>query len=261
MALIDKGRLLQELAPPLDSRLTDQLLSEYISQEKRYILGDWEPATLDGGQFVEATARILCHQDSGKLERRKTVHDCLKYVEDEKGQNNHNFADRKGALHLCRVLRTIYKFRSDRGAIHIDPVYTANQLDSRLLIDNSRWVISELLRIFWSGDRNEVAKAIREILQYEIPAVGRYEDQLLVQRTDCTAGEEILLLLHASGERGLTREDLGRFVRKAASSVTEAIQSLEEEREIIASRNGFYRLTDLGARRVLQDLAEKMQLA
>ncbi len=260
MPLIDKDSLLREVVPPLDEQLTDQLLTEYISQEKRYILGDWEPATLDGGQFVEAAARLLYHQDSARLDRRRKVGDCLDYVEDVKGQHVHRFPDRKAALHISKVLRTMYKFRSDRGAVHIDPVYTANQLDSRLVVETSRWVLSELLRMFWSGDRKKVARAIREILRYEIPAVGKYEDQLLVQRPDCTAGEEIMLLLHASGEKGLTREELGRFVRKAASSVTEAIQNLDQEREIIAMNTGHYRHTDRGARRVVQDLAEKLQL-
>lgn len=260
MALTSQATLLQGISPPLDRKLTEQLLSEYVSQEKRYILGDWEPATLDGGQFVEAASRLLYHQDSGKIERRKKVDDCLKYVEDPKGQYTHGFPERKSAKHIARVLRTIYKFRSDRGAIHIDPDYTANQLDSRLVIENSRWVLSELLRIFWSGNRQQVAKAIREILEYEVPAVGRFEDQLLVQRKDCTAEEETLLLLHVSGESGLSRKDLGRFVRKAPSKVTEAAQSLESNREIVELNNGNFRLTDLGARRVILSLGSKLRL-
>jgi len=260
MPLVDKQILIRDLVNRLDPGLTDQLLSEYISQEKRYVLRDWEPATLDGGQFVEAAARILYHIDSGNLNRRKKVDDCLAYVEDPQNRNTHSFPDRKSASHICKVLRTIYKFRSDRGAVHIDPVYTANQLDSRLVIDNSRWVLSELLRIFWSGDRTEVAKAIREILQYEVPAVGRFQDLLLVQRTDCTAEEEILLLLRESGEAGLTREELGRFVRKTPGRVTQAIQGLESMRDIIQIRGGAFRLTDLGALKVVQDLADKMHL-
>jgi hypothetical protein len=260
VALVDKETLLKDLSVRLDPVLTDQLLSEYISQEKRYVLGEWEPATLDGGQFVEALARLLYHVDSGNLNRTKSVDDCLAYVEDPGGQNSHSFPDRKSARHMCRVLRTIYKFRSDRGAVHIDPVYTANQLDSRLVIDNSRWALSELLRIFWSGDRREVARAIRELLHYEIPAIGRYGDQLIVQRTDCTAEEEILLLLRDSGEGGLMRQELGRFVRKTPGRVTQALQSLEGKREVVQTGGGAYRLTDLGARRVFQELAAKLQL-
>lgn len=257
MALVDKNSLLAALSPPLDSELTNQLITEYVSQEKRYVLRDWEPATLDGGQFVEAAARIVYHIDSGILNRRKDADECLVYVEALDGRP-HSFPERKSARHLCRVLRTIYKFRSDRGAVHIDPVYTANQLDSRLVIDNSRWVLSEILRIFWSKDPSEVARAVREILQFEIPAVGKFGDQVIVQRPDCTAEEEVLLLLRDSGEEGLTRQALGRAVRKTPGRVTQVLQQMEKNREIVKTNGTVWRLTDLGAQRVMRDLGEKL---
>ncbi len=99
MPLVTKEVLTFGIAPPLDRLLADQLLSEFISQEKRFILGDWEPATLDGGQFVEAAARIVYHQDSSKLDRRGKVNKCLEYVEDSKAKHSHHFPDRKAALH------------------------------------------------------------------------------------------------------------------------------------------------------------------
>lgn len=253
--------LVSDLAATLDPILTTQLLAEYVSQERRYILGDWEPATLDGGQFVEAAARIVYHVDSGRLDRTKPVGECLTYVEDTTGRNNHAFPNRKAALHLCKVLRTIYKFRSDRGAVHIDPNYTANELDSRLVIEDCKWALSELLRIFWSGERKEVARAIREILRYEVPAVGRYGDELIVQRTDCDAEEEILILIRGSGECGLTRLELGRFVRRAPSQTTKAIKRLEQKRQLIKPRDGRFRLTDIGMRRIVEQLSLKMSIA
>lgn len=258
MSVVTKENLLAGISPPLDSALTDQLLSEYISEERRYILGDWEPATLDGGQFVEAAARIIYHQDSGKLDRRKKVDDCLRHVEEPKAA--HKFRDRKSALHIAKVLRTVYNLRSDRGAVHIDPAYTANQLDAKLVIENCRWVLSEILRIFWSRNRQQVSKAIRELLQYEVPAVGRYGDKLLVERRDCTAEEETLLLLYYSGEAGHTRTELGRFIRKGPSKVTEAIRSLERKREVINVDDSRFRLTALGTKRVLSQLPNKLRL-
>jgi len=261
VSLISKDVLASGVCPPLDKGLVDQLLAEYISQEKRYVLGDWEPATLDGGQFVEAAARIIYHQDSGNLNARKSVDACLSYVEDPKNQVAHSFPVVKSARHMAKVLRTTYKFRSDRGAIHIDPEYTANQLDSRLVIDNCRWVLSEILRVFWSGNRREVAKAIREILQYEVPSVGNYEGHLIVHRSDCTAEEEILLLLYWAGETGMTRTDLGRFVRRSPPDVTKAIQRLEKSRQVIRLAGSRFRLTDPGTKRVLTSVHYRVELS
>src|SRR5688572_6414750 len=211
MGLIEKRQLLAQLSPPFDHLLATQLVDEFVSQERRYIQRDWEPAELDGGQFCEVLARILYHQDSGNLNRGKEFDECASYIENEQGAT-HAINPRRDALHLIKVLRTIYKFRSQRGAVHISPNYGPNHMDARLMIENVRWAMNETLRIFWQGDRELVAKAIRELLQFDVPCVGLFEDVLLVQRTDLSVDEEVLVLLHFAGEAGFSRTELGRHV-------------------------------------------------
>lgn len=189
---MDANLLICQVSPPLDNGLATALITEFLDLERRFVLGDWEPATLNGGQFAEIASRIVYHIDSGNLSPRKGVHPCLKFVEDEASTNPHAFPQRRAALHLCKALRTIYKFRSQRGAIHIDPDYTANELDSTLVLALARWVMSEILRIFWGGSHADIARAIREIVRYQVPAVLVIDDRPLVLRTDCTVEEEIL---------------------------------------------------------------------
>lgn len=260
MPAVDKLFLLGSLCPPLDPSLTEQLLDEFVSQERRFVLQDFEPSTLDGGQFTEAAARILYHADSGTLQAGRSVNKCLEYVEDSANSRVHLFPDRKSSLHITKVLRTIYKFRSDRGAVHIDAAYSANHVDSKLVLECTRWVLAEVLRIFWTGDRKLVAKAIREIVEYEIPVVGNFEGRLMIQRTDCTAEEEIVILLHHAGELGLTRTALGQYVAKDASTVTRALKNLASSkvRQVVKIPSGHFRLTDLGTQRVLTQLADKL---
>ena len=260
MPTIDRVTLIASICPPLDKQLTEQLLDDFVSLERRYVLRDWEPATLDGGQFTEAASRILYHQDSGNLDRRRQVDKCLTYVEDPTNNNQHNYPERKSALHTAKVLRTIYKFRSDRGAVHIDPQYSANHLDSKFVVDCVRWVLSEILRVFWTGNRADVAVAIRAIVEYDVPVIGNYEGQLIVQRVDCTAEEEILILLYHAGEKGLSRSELGKYVPKAPARVTENLSRLSSNRmrQVIKLGNGNYRLTDLGIQRVLRELGAKL---
>ena len=260
MALVEKAKLLAELSPPLDHLLCTQLLDEFISAERRFIQRDWEPAELDGGQFCEVLARIYYHVDSGNLNRGKTFDDCVTYMENE--QVPHKVAPRHDALHMAKILRTVYKFRSQRGAVHISPTYSPNHMDSKLVIEGVRWAMNETLRRFWRGDREAVAKAIRELLQFEVPCVGAFEDILLVQRTDLSPEEEVVVLLHYAGEQGFTRTELGRYARCSQASVTRSLQKLEspEMRQIVLLGSGKYRLTDLGSRRIREDLAPKLLL-
>jgi hypothetical protein len=263
MPLIDTATLLRELTPPLDGALTEALVEEFLSLERRFIQQDWEPAQLDGGQFCEVLARTIYHQDSGTLNPTKQFDECSKYVEDEKNQHTHAMNPRHDALHVVKVLRTTYKFRSQRGGVHISPTYKPNHLDSKVIIEMVRWCFAETLRLFWKGsDREQVAKAIRELLQFDVPCIGRFENVVVVQRTDLTAEEELLVLLHYAGEQGFTRAELGKYAQFSAASVTLALKKLTNpsSREVVHLPSKRYRLTDLGSRRVRERLPDKLIL-
>jgi hypothetical protein len=263
MALVDKATLVKELSPPLDKDLSEALVDEFISLERRFIQRDWEPAQLDGGQFCEVLGRIIYHQDSGTLSPAKQFDECAKYVEDEKSQNSHAMNPRHVPLHIFKVLRATYKLRSQRGGIHISPTYKPNHMDSKVIVDMVRWCFAETLRLFWkNNDREQVAKAIRELLQFDVPCIGKFEDIIMVQRTDLTAEEELLVLLHYAGEQGFTRSELGRYAKVSAASVTLALQKLigASSREVVLLASKRYRLTDLGSKRIREELPDKLLL-
>jgi hypothetical protein len=259
--LVNKATLVSQLVPPLDNQLAQQLVDEFVSQEKRFIQRDWEPAQLDGGQFCEVLSRILYHMDSGNLNASKDGDDCLKYVENE--QNKHALLPRQTALHLAKVTRTVYKFRSARGAVHISPTYQANHMDSKLVLEGVRWLFAEALRIWWKDDREQVAAAIRELLQFDVPAIGKFENVLLVQRTDLSAADEILIMLHYAGEAGFSRRELGQYVMHSAPRITEALQYLTGPkcRQVVQPGSGNFCLTDLGSKHIREQLADKLFIA
>jgi len=70
------------------------------------------------------------------------------------------------------------------------------------MMEAVRWAMLETLRVFWTGDRDAAAKAINEMLRFDVPCVGKFEDVIVVQRTDLKSEEEILVLLHYAGSRG-----------------------------------------------------------
>lgn len=261
MPLVDKSTLLARLSPPLNALLAEQLLAEFISLERRFVLRDWEPAELDGGQFAEVLARLLYHQDSGTLNLTKDFGECLDWMEDPKNQNLYKLNPHQPVLHLCRVMRTIYKFRSQRGPVHITPHYSANELDSKFMIESVRWLMAETIRLFAQVTPERAASMIREILQFDVPCIGKFEDVIIVQRTDLLAEEEVLVLLHYAGDNGFTRRELGEYARCSAPSVTKMLQKLEgpELRQVVTVGNR-YRLTDLGSKRIREQLSSKLLL-
>jgi len=260
MGLVEEKFLINKISPPIDYFLATQLMSEFISMERRFIQRDWGPAELDGGQFCEVLARIIYHIDSANLNLSKAFDDCRKYIENDSVP--HVIQPRSNALHIFKVLSVIYKFRSQRGAVHISPNYTPNHMDSKFLIESVRWCMNETLRVFWNGSDEERAKSIRELLQFDVPCIGAFNDVLLVQRTDLTAEEEILVILHYAGELGFSRKDLGFYVLRPPSTITSSLQRLVSSnmRQIILLTTGKYRLTDLGEKRIRDELADKLLL-
>jgi hypothetical protein len=81
-----------------------------------------------------------------------------------------------------------------------------------------------------------------------------------LQRTDLTAEEEILVLLHYAGEGGFSRSEIGRAAKFSPSAVTGALQKLvaPKVREIVLLGSGKYRLPDLGSKRIRDQLADKL---
>ena len=71
----------------------------------------------------------------------------------------HNL-DGKARRHMTRAIMLAYKFRSDRGAVHISPDYTANEMDSILILNVGKWILAEFLRLAWNKDREVIAETI-----------------------------------------------------------------------------------------------------
>ncbi len=262
MGLVERAALVSRLSPPLDRTLTELMIEEFISLEKRFVLRDWEPAELDGGQYAEIVARILYHLDSRSYSPARGFDDCIKYIEDSNASISHAITPRYHALHIARVLRTIYKFRNQRGAVHISPTYTANHMDSKLMVECGRWTTIEMIRLYAQVTQQEAEKIIRELLEFDVPCIGKYENALLVQRIDLNTEEEILVLLHYAGEIGLSRKELGQYAQRTPPSITTTLQKLisPSHRQIILTSEAKYRLTDLGSKRVRDQLAEKLLL-
>jgi hypothetical protein len=193
-------------------------------------------------------ARIIYGVDSGKFNLSKGVDECLAYIDN--AQVPHAFPDRKSANQSALILRSIYKLRSQRGAVHVSPSYTANEIDSRFVVEGVRWVLAELLRVFVTTDQVALVSAIEELSRFPHPMIRSYGGQPLVQAVHLTTEEEVLV--HLLNDRdGMSQVDLVRVIPKDASGVRRAIKNLAQSkiRQIIAVGD-VWQITDLGIARI-----------
>jgi hypothetical protein len=248
-------QIVAQLAVSVDSTLARQLIDEAVSLEDAFALRRWKYTELDGGRFAEVAARIVYAADSDNVSLTKSVDDCLRYIDNQ--QVAHNFPQPQSAIHLGKILRAIYKLRSQRGAVHVSPTYTANEIDSRLILEAARWALAEILRVLGGIPQEELAEIVHSLSRFPQPLMRIYGETALLQSTTFTTEEEVLAhLLFA--DSGMTQRELISVVPKDASGVRRAIAKLVDpkQRQVVL-RSGAYLITDLGITRIEQKIADE----
>jgi hypothetical protein len=248
-------QLTMALGQSMHGQLASQLVEEAVGVEEAFALKKWKYTELDGGRFAEVSARIIYSVDSGNVALTKSVDDCLKYIDNE--QVAHHFPERQAAIHLGKVIRAIYKLRSQRGAVHVSPTYTANEIDSRLIVEAVRWVLADILRIFVTGSRDEIAAIIRSLARFPQPLIRNYQDLPLLQSVSFTAEEEILAHL-LNTDDGMTSNELIAVIPKDQSGIRRAMKKLggPQVRQVV-ERSGRWTITDLGIKRIEDRIARE----
>ncbi|MGA9041344.1 MAG: hypothetical protein WB421_12470 [Terriglobales bacterium] len=252
MALSAK-QLIAELADVLDASLADFVVASYVEMQQRFFAGDWQPSELDGGRLCEAISRALYQLDSGTVTHSQLPKELCEKIEDEQNLRPHSL-DVKDRHHISRAIGLVYKFRSDRGSVHISPKYTADFMDSMLMVHAGKWIFAEFLRLAWKQDKAVIAETIAQIVQLEYSLIHELDGIPLVLESTVSAPEEILLLLnHAEGHK-LSKEELTQQAKNNTStSLTVAFSRLLKSNEIRStSTAGEVALTPKGQKRVIE---------
>jgi hypothetical protein len=140
------------------------------------------------------------------------------------------------------VISVAYKLRTQGGAVHVSPNYTANEIDSRLIVECVRWIPASLLRIFVHSNSEEIAAIVRSLARFPQSIIRQYDAVPMLQSVMFTTEEEILAHLLNAGE-----DILIAVIPKSVSGVRSAVKSLFSARSRqVVQRAGRWLITDLG---------------
>jgi hypothetical protein len=253
-------QLASELAMVADPSFASAIVDSYVEMQQRFFAGDWKPAELDGGRLCEAVSRALYQLDSGAVIHTELPGTLCDWLEDFHRKRSHNLAegDRR---HFCKAIRMVYKFRSDRGPVHISPDYTANEMDSILMLHAGKWMFAEFLRIAWNKDRKVIAETIADIIQLEHSLIHELDGTPLILEHTVSAPEEILLLLNHADGHTLSKDQLAKLAKNnTEKSVSVAISRLTKSNEIRTNGVlGNLTLTPKGQKRVIEKIIPKFK--
>ena len=229
----------------IDGTLVSQLLDEEQKLERSFILRSWQYSQLDGGRFCEAAARTLYSVDSGNAPKDTlTVDAGLKYIEDD--TKTHLYLSRKSLIHITKIIRSVYRLRSQRGAIHLNSM-SADELDSRYVLIACRWILAEMLRLFADASRQETEDLFVKLSKRPVTMLRDFGSIKLVQNTKLTAAEEILVYMYLSDSEEIMASELCASIPKDNSGIKKSLTKLSGSkiRDIVRTEGG-WRLTDIG---------------
>ena len=196
----------------IPSELRESLEEHFTKIILNYKENRWEPSELNGAKFSEVVFRILewyTNSNNSYTSFGTKIHpfnDKLKQFENKSGFSN------SIKFHIPKMLAVIYSLRNDRGIGHIGGDVNPNHMDSVAIVYISKWIMSELIRVFHSLSTSEAQNVIEKIVEREIPIVWKVFDKKRILNPALSTEEKTLVLLHSEYPNEINEKNLFSWV-------------------------------------------------
>lgn len=168
----------------------------------------WEPSELNGGKLCEVIYTIVKGYVDGSFSsapsKPKNMVDACRALEQASSA-----ISRSIRIQMPRMLIALYEVRNNRGVGHTGGDVDPNHMDAVAVLYMSKWLVSELVRVFHAVDTREATEMVGVLMDRTIPVIWQVGDKHRVLKTNLTMREKTLLLLYqlqgAVGEAELVK--------------------------------------------------------
>jgi len=244
-------KILQKIAEPI---ILESLLDNYEKMISEFLLENYEGVLIKCGKFIEDFHQLLdfiIRKNIASKPNLPKIRERLKKAVDGciiPSSINYLIAD---SLHIG------YRFRNSRDGAHsVD--FIANKIDSKYVINISKWCIAELIRTYSTLSESECLLLVDRIMKEPIPHIQRFgKNDVLVLHTT-SASNEILILIYFSEEKSYEENYLKNKIKHhSRSNITTSLNNLEKKRFIFRN-DGIVYLTKTGEKYII-DVLEKLK--
>jgi hypothetical protein len=172
------------------------LVDEFNKIIRHYRERRWEPAELNGGKFSEVVYSILKGHTEGffinKPEKPQNMLEACKKLE----QVSSSFP-RSIRIQIPRMLIALYEIRNNRNVGHIGSDVDPNQMDANVVVQMSKWIMGELIRIFHNTTTEEAQIIVDNITDRTLPIIWSFDNHIRVLGKNLDAKDKMLVLLYS----------------------------------------------------------------
>ena len=201
----------------LPKSLRDELLAAYAEILRNFRERRWEPAELNGGKLCEIAYSILNGYVSSTFPKRsskpRNMVDACRALESAPPT-----LPRSVRVQIPRMLLALYEVRNNRGVGHVGGDVNPNHMDSACVLEMSKWIMCELVRVFHDVTTEEAASTVDVLVERTLPIVWQVGQNLRVLDPAMSMTNKVLVLLYH--RRGPVNENaLFRWVEHSNAAV------------------------------------------
>lgn len=217
-----------------DPKLATEITDSFKQLERNYSLKSWKTSELDAGHFVEAVRRFI---ELKLLGNYTPISKNLNSFNDRELNRYLNAqGDDSYRIHIPRALWLIYGIRNKRGVGHLSQI-KANQVDASLILQTSKWVLAELIRLNSTISITKTEKVVDEIIERNIEGIWKAGEVSRLMIDGLSLKKEILVILYNFEK--LSDDDLYKILENGnLSYLKQTLKKLHKDRFIEYKGNG-----------------------
>lgn len=193
------------------------LLDSYNEIQKNYRETRWEPSELNGGKLCEIIYTIIKGYADGNYptkpsKPRNMVLAC------QNMENENPLLPRSIRIQIPRMIIFLYEIRNNRGVGHSGGDVNPNHMDANAVLYMSKWLMSELVRIFHKVDTTRATEIIDSIVERKFSLVWEINGVKRILNQSLTMKDKTLILLYHS-KNYVDEADLIKWLEHSNPSV------------------------------------------
>lgn len=202
----------------LPTKLREDLLNAFAEIVSNFAESRWEPAELNGGKLCEAAYSICAGIVSGSMPAQATKPPNLLAACQALEKTPAAVASRSVRVQIPRMLVALYEIRNNRNVGHVGGDVDPNHMDAACVLQMSKWVVAELVRVLHQLPVQEAAELVDSLVEREIPLVWKIGGMKRVLDPNMSVTDKTLLLLHASAG-AVSEEDIFSWVEHPSVAI------------------------------------------
>lgn len=200
----------------LPEDLRQELLDAFNEIVSNFREGKWEPSELNGGKLCEVAYSILRGHVDGNYPTHSSkpnnmVDDCKAFELAPKT------FPRSVRIQIPRMLIALYEVRNNRGVGHVGGEVDPNHMDASLVLNMSKWIMAELVRMFHGVDTKTATEVVELLTERELPIIWQVNEKKRILRPGLSMKDKTLLLLYS--QSSVSEADLVTWIEHTNASI------------------------------------------